>query len=55
MKKRLIFLLQRQRLFLAMYTERETSGGPRRTDSSGIVMLCVQQVKDSPYYLLYDK
>ena len=54
MKKRSIFLLQRQPLFSATYTETGTSGGPRMTGFSSM-MLYVQKLKNSPYYLLYDK
>ena len=55
MKRQLTCLLQRQSLFLTTYTGRERSGGPRKTDLSGMVKLCIREVKDSPCYLLYDK
>lgn len=47
------FLPQHQHPFLAMYTGTETSDAPRKMGLSDMVMLCVRQVKDSPYYLLY--
>ena len=53
MKTRLIFLLQRQPPFSAMYTETEMSGGPKRKGLPGMVELGVQQLRNFPCNLLY--
>ena len=53
MKRQSDFLLQHQHLFSAMYTETEKSDDPRKKDSSVVVELCVQLLRNSPYNLLY--
>ena len=54
MKRWSDFLLRHQHPSSTMYIEMETFGVLKKKVSSGM-MLCVQKLKNSPYYLLYDK
>ena len=55
MKRRLGLLPQHQRPSLATCNGMGTFGALRKMDSLDMVMLCVQRLRNSPYYLLYDK